>query len=35
MQAIKYIYKYVYKDFNHIAIALDIDQDKIAQYLQS
>lgn len=34
IQAIKYIHKYVYKGSDRATVALDISQDKVAQYLQ-
>lgn len=33
-QAIKYIYKYIYKGSDCTTIQIDIENDKIAQYLQ-
>lgn len=34
VQAIKYIHKYVYKGSDRASVALDINQDEVAQYLQ-
>lgn len=34
VQAIKYIHKYIYKGSDCATVALDISQDKVAQYLQ-
>lgn len=33
IQAIKFIYKYIYKGLNCTNIQLDIEKDKVAQYL--
>lgn len=34
VQAIKYIYKYISKGSDYTSIAIDINQDKVAQYFQ-
>ena len=34
VQAIKYIHKYIYKGFDCVTIQMDLEKDKVAQYLQ-
>ena len=33
VQAIKYIYKYIYKGSDRVTIQVDIEKDEVAQYL--